>query len=408
MPKVFYSWQADHPAKTGRNLVHRALEDAINQLNSDADVEEAARETIALDRDTQNVPGSPPIVDTIFRKIDEAMVFVADLTFVGRRVGGKPTPNPNVAIEYGYALKALSHAKIVAVMNAAHGEPTRDSLPFDLGHMRFPLTYSCADDADEETRRQERKRLAASLKGALKAVFDADVQTVSARPAYAPQAPMSGQARFRPAGERVGILHDGSILPRPEVNVEIAAGPAMWLRVFPASAPGARVPVTALREAMVNRGGFASPLNGRDILNPYGIRGEDGYGLAHAAHEGVASMIVYAFSSGEIWSIDAATLNYDANRIFFSVSNFSAALAEYAEVLKRVGVDGPFRWIAGIEGIKGRGLYIEGRSYPFPPANVLRDTVMAQGEYSGEASEAPAAIEPFVAEVYDAGQLARR
>lgn len=112
MPKVFYSWQADHPAKTGRNLVRRALEDAINQLNSDADVEEVAREAIALDRDTQNVPGSPPIVDTIFRKIDETMVFVADLTFVGRRVSGKPTPNPNVAIDYGYALKALFVAEV--------------------------------------------------------------------------------------------------------------------------------------------------------------------------------------------------------------------------------------------------------------------------------------------------------
>jgi hypothetical protein len=238
--KIFYSWQADQRKTTGRNLVHRALVDAINMLNSDADVEDAARDGALLDSDTQDVPGSPPIVETIFRKIDSAAAFVADLSFVGKRVGGRPVPNPNVAIEYGYALKSLSHSRIIGVMNAAHGEPTRDSLPFDLGHMRHPITYNCPDDADDDTRSRERKQLAAKLKVALKAILDLVVAESDerVRVAYTPIPFRSGQARFRAAGDSIGMLHDGSHLVRPDLPVFFPDGPAMWLRVMPQFAVG--------------------------------------------------------------------------------------------------------------------------------------------------------------------------
>jgi hypothetical protein len=71
--KVFFSWQADTETRGGRNLIERALERAAARISADTEIEEAARD-IAVDRDTKDVPGSPPIVDTIFRKIDEASV----------------------------------------------------------------------------------------------------------------------------------------------------------------------------------------------------------------------------------------------------------------------------------------------------------------------------------------------
>src|SRR4051794_26567008 len=115
---IFFSWQADRSTKEGRNLVERALEAAVGRIGQDAAIEEAIRE-LAVDRDTKGVPGSPPIVETIFKKIDGAAVFVPDLTFVGLRNDGRPSPNPNVLIEYGWALKALGHARILPVMNIA-------------------------------------------------------------------------------------------------------------------------------------------------------------------------------------------------------------------------------------------------------------------------------------------------
>lgn len=73
-------------------------------------------------------------------------MFVADLTFCGNRVGGGPIPNPNVLIEYGYALKVLGESRVVAVMNTAHGQASRDNMPFDLLNRRFPISYRPRQD----------------------------------------------------------------------------------------------------------------------------------------------------------------------------------------------------------------------------------------------------------------------
>lgn len=72
------------------------------------------------------VSGSPPIFATILEKIDRAAIYVPDFTFVGKNLGGEPIPNPNVLIEYGWALKSLGYKRIVAVMNQAYGAPTRE------------------------------------------------------------------------------------------------------------------------------------------------------------------------------------------------------------------------------------------------------------------------------------------
>jgi len=41
---IFYSWQADTPSATTKNLIGRALLDAISTLNADARVEDADRD----------------------------------------------------------------------------------------------------------------------------------------------------------------------------------------------------------------------------------------------------------------------------------------------------------------------------------------------------------------------------
>jgi hypothetical protein len=76
---VLFSWQADTPTGTGRNFLRKALEDACEAIAFDAAVNEAHRE-LTVDSDTQGVAGHPPIVETIFNKIDGARMFVADMT----------------------------------------------------------------------------------------------------------------------------------------------------------------------------------------------------------------------------------------------------------------------------------------------------------------------------------------
>ncbi len=172
--RIFYAWQSDRPSKLCRSLIRRALDGAVKQLRDDLAIEVSQRIEVEIDQDTQGESGSPPVAETIFRKIRESDAFVADLTFTGTRVGKTepPVPNPNVLIEYGYALSALGEERIIAVFNEAFGK--RDDLPFDLRHRRWPLPYrTSGDESDEkskETRCTERKELTRKLVKAVKAI----------------------------------------------------------------------------------------------------------------------------------------------------------------------------------------------------------------------------------------------
>lgn len=187
MPQhIFYSWQSDNPSATGKNFVSRALADAIKTLNSDAEIEAAQRERrdelLALDQGTSGEPGSPPIVATIFDKIDRAAAFVSDLTYVAARTDGRRMPNPNVLIEHGWALKSLSWRAVISVLNTAHGHPKDQPLPFDLQHSRGPIFFDCPEDADDDAKTSARQALTKSLISRLRAILEDAVLLDARRP----------------------------------------------------------------------------------------------------------------------------------------------------------------------------------------------------------------------------------
>src|ERR1035437_2591524 len=143
---IFYSWQADLPNSTNRGFIQRALENAAKAIAADNTVDHVP----IIDRDTQGVPGAPNIARTILEKIDAADALVADVSTIGR-VSGQPTPNSNVLIELGYALRSLGDRRIVLVLNTAYGAP--EDLPFDL-KMHRATTYNMPEvPADRATER---------------------------------------------------------------------------------------------------------------------------------------------------------------------------------------------------------------------------------------------------------------
>jgi hypothetical protein len=161
---VFFSWQSDIKRAICRDLIKECLDQAVSELN--AEVHESDR--FRVDSDTQNVPGTPEILATILEKIDASHAFVADLTFIGQGLDGeKWLPNPNVLIEYGYALKSLGRTRVVGVKNDAFGSHLPTALPFDLRHARGPLRYRLAPDANVVDRTKVRDRLRADLLSAL-------------------------------------------------------------------------------------------------------------------------------------------------------------------------------------------------------------------------------------------------
>jgi hypothetical protein len=164
---IFYSWQSDLPNSTNRGFIQTALEAAAKAIRDDESVEVQP----VIDRDTAGVPGSPDISATIFGKIEQARVFVCDVSIINQASADKdrPTPNPNVLIELGYALKVLGPLRIIMVLNSAFGPP--EQLPFDL-RLKRVLVYSMPEQADE--RAPERKRLQAMLEQNLRTILEGD------------------------------------------------------------------------------------------------------------------------------------------------------------------------------------------------------------------------------------------
>ncbi len=170
---IFYSWQSDFHAKINRYFIRDCLDKVIKKLNGDNNMNEAVR----LDQDTQGIPGTPDIANTIFKKIRESSAFVADLTLSSQSTGGKKSPNPNVLVELGYAFSAIGDSRVITVMNTAYGEPS--DLPFDLNHKRWPIQYSLLEsDLNDKTKiTNVRNTLTDQLYTAIRLVLDKTQQT---------------------------------------------------------------------------------------------------------------------------------------------------------------------------------------------------------------------------------------
>ena len=156
---VFYSWQSDSPSSVNRNFIEDALGKATKKVAADLRVENAQRPDLVIDKDTKGVPGSPDIVEEIFKKIDNCAIFVADLTSVGKSKRKRLLPNPNVLVEYGYALKSVGKQRIIAVMNTAFGKPTEVNMPFNIKKLRWPIQFLLKEGAEQT----EREKVKASL-----------------------------------------------------------------------------------------------------------------------------------------------------------------------------------------------------------------------------------------------------
>ncbi|WP_176057854.1 hypothetical protein [Paraburkholderia sp. BCC1876] len=418
--RIFFSWQADRSTKVGRNLLERSLEQAIKAINEPVSVEEPDRDdsNVMLDRDTKDTPGFPPIVETIFSKIERAAVFVPDFTFVGTRADGRPTPNPNVLIEYGYALKTLGHSRIIPVMNIAYGEPNNENLPFDLRHHRHPITFNCPETASESDRQSVRGSLSKVLGDAILAVLRS-ASYRSALPAddlpklFASRPESGIRGRLFPERAAIGVAE---FFPGLGHNspVVLGQGSAMWLRVMPKYDQNKTWTRSDLHGAIT----VSSEHLGL-LIGGYGgfsyFNGTDSRGIFVGTPGGIAPSVTSLFYSGEIWSIDVAYLDSPSGprtKVVPYVENiFANALSHYANVLTRLGVTGELHWSAGIDGIKDRQLAVPAQpgasSHFHPRGTFLANEVCAEGDFL-TGGDAKVALTPFFEKIYDGACLSRQ
>lgn len=147
--KIFYSWQSDLPKNQNLNFIETSIKDALKKLRQQKPISL----DIKLDKATRNLAGSPDIAESIFSKIGNSSIFIADISIINKDYDGlRKTPNPNVLVELGYAARSIGWEKIICVYNTDFGN--YNDLPFDLRNRRI-LNYTSKNGKDELSRKIE-------------------------------------------------------------------------------------------------------------------------------------------------------------------------------------------------------------------------------------------------------------
>ena len=406
--RIFYSWQSDRAQN--RRFIREAAEAAATALANENNFDDAARPgpDIQIDQDTTNVPGSPPIAETILAKIASADAFLADLTFIGD-LGHRKVPNPNVLIELGYALAKPGGSVVVCVMNAAYGEPS--DLPFDLAHRRWPIRFNLPDGASKEARSSALNELQSSLQVAFASILKAQPGEPKAEPTpFIAQPPADAAGLLRAYSEP--LCHHGEKADA----VFMRSGPYAFLRLIPTTlqpelshveaAAIVRAKLFTMDAMRAGGGGFV----GRHVTGAvtYWCQSDD-FAKAWSASE--------VFRTRELWAVNAQILSNAAHkepgiRYIPTVpveGDFVDCLVNFLNVaFLDLGIVPPVRIIAGLANVSGMHLAVDftkfGGHYLGP---LLQQHVIYEGVINDPKVDAEAFLLPFFKQIYDAAGYTR-
>lgn len=125
---VFYSWMSDRPKDQNISYIRKSLSDDCKKLEKKLGIK------ILIDSDSRGEDGSKPIEENVLKKIATCDIFVGGITPIYPRqswyFGAKPTPNPNVMYELGFAVSTLGWNRCIMVWNAEYGNLS--NAPFDI------------------------------------------------------------------------------------------------------------------------------------------------------------------------------------------------------------------------------------------------------------------------------------
>ena len=343
--RIFYSWQSDLPSKVNRNFIEDALRKAIKNLGRDIKIQETLRDnSLVLDKDTKNIPGTPPITDTIFKKIELCDIFVPDITFVAKGASGRMSPNSNVLIEYGWALKCLSHGRMVPVMNTAFGEPSDANLPFNLRHLRHPLKY-CLGETSEKRAREKVKtkaQLVKDLEGAISLIISSGLKKEEA--GYAGIPATTDPSTFLQAGE---TFPETRRFGDTKKKLYLHEGPRLFLRIIPSTPLDPRPTTRALQDLALGLWPLSRGSDYYSGVNKYGT-------YNYSDDSGCIRYLTQLFDTGEIWGINAFSLKRGRFPWADVQSLFSQTLGNYLDFLRKtLRLSPPVAMKAGAANVEG-------------------------------------------------------
>lgn len=415
---VFYSWQNDCPNSTNRTFIEDALKKAIQEVSTNISIENAERnETLALDKDTQNVPGTPPITDVIFQKISGAAIFVPDLTFVGKAENNRLIPNPNVLIEYGYAIRALGYSKIIPIMNTAYGKMTPENLPFNMRHLRHPIIYKLEKSAVPEDKTKVKAELVKQLEAAIALILKAHPPEAAQNALEHVAIPSTEDpSTFLKKGESLGFIGGGF---RPEHELAVPDNEHLFLRVLP------KIPTEEIGSSQK-----VLTLLEKNPIWPFAdqqcafSRGRNKYGAFTVAHDRDKVLsLTQVFHNREIWGIDAATIDKKGLMDWMNVEfgyfpcstleesfifTFSSYLPFCRDFLK---LPLPLKFIAGATKVEGYRMTAP-NGIRFGGINqfggrVVKEHLIYEGSIIDFNSDAKILLRPFFEKIWDECGLKR-
>ena len=133
---VFYSWMSDRPKEQNIKFIRKVLADDCKKLEKKLGIK------ISIDSDSRGEDGSKSINENVLKKIATCDLFVGDITPVYPRQSWqlwlKPTPNPNVMYELGFAVSSLGWNRCIMVWNSRYGNLSK--APFDIRN-HITVTY---------------------------------------------------------------------------------------------------------------------------------------------------------------------------------------------------------------------------------------------------------------------------
>jgi hypothetical protein len=406
---VFYAWQSDRLLRLNRHLIRVALNLAAKIITDDP----TAGVRVRIDADTEGVLGHVPVTETILRKIEACDAFVPDLTFVAA-AATKLVPNPNVMLEYGYALRAKSHSVMIPVMNTAYG--AANDLPFDMGHLRHPLQYDLPITATKAERRAVRTRLTEEFEKILRLMIIAAPSRQATPFPFA--ASVDSPAFFFRRGDSIATFGFPG-----EQEYRFSGDKAIYLRLFPKYIDG---------QPKVGRAGIKSLLHDRRVVNPMSMNiggiasaNDAGWITIDPTSNTLTQGITQAFPTGELWgisslifsnvSIRANLMSQDEPAIAFGVIGaeklYTRALQNYVSVAtSEMKLRLPFVVELGVVGLKD--VYLGAPHPEFASGNyygpLRQDSLIRQYELNDTKSTTLEGIlRQFFEELYDLADLSR-
>jgi len=336
---------------------------------------------------------------------------VPDLTFVGRSENGRLLPNPNVLIEYGWALKELSHSRIIPVMNTAFGEANAETLPFDMRHLRHPLTYHVGPSANAGDRASEKDALVKELVNAISTIFDSGVVESVQHPGFPEVEPTDNPSTFLASGEVLARLPGNRF--DPERVLFLPDVERLFLRLVPTrqveAIESATVALDMIRSGRLSAMGETAGTHERNkpgaLVCKYGENNNE------------VLMLTQLFLSRELWGIDTYTIrkeilieNVDVSFGFFRWTAFQncfvAALTDYVKFAQQqLNLEPPLRFIAGATDVEGYRMTapigMPFTNYDSFKGNVVNPHIVYESEIADYEVDVETVLRPFFVKVWD-------